>query len=41
MTKKETEAIIKCISLLSLDGSNTKKQAKEILIELIPNYQEK
>jgi hypothetical protein len=41
MTKKETEQIIKCINLLSLDGSNTKKQARDILVELIPNYEEK
>lgn len=41
MTKKEIETIIKAINLLSLDGSNTKKQARDILVDLIPNFEEK
>jgi hypothetical protein len=41
MTKQELTEIIKVINLLSLDGSNTKKQARDILIDLVPNYKEK
>jgi len=41
MTKQETAAIIKCINLLTLDGSNTKKEARNILIELVPKYEGK
>jgi hypothetical protein len=41
MTKAETKEIIKCITLLQIDGENTKEQVKDILINMLPGYEEK
>ncbi len=41
MEQNETQEIIKCIGLLGQDGKNTKKQVREILVDLLPEYEEK